>query len=113
MTGTVEEVRIAKRHMRGTRIHLLPDIGQHNVARNDEESSPIDRWNRTVATAVLAATARFDVSDHMRAAPAVETRILLQARQRGARRHREIELVEPYARHRAGVKSPRQRDEGV
>src|SRR5262249_58561268 len=57
MTRTVEKVRIAERHVRSAGVDLLPDVGQHDVAWNNEEPSPIDRRNRTVTTAVLASTA--------------------------------------------------------
>ena len=86
MTGAVEEVGITERDVGGAGGHLLADVGQDDVARDDEEASAVHGRDRTVAAAVLAAAAGLDVADQMRGVLAIEVRVLFQGRQRGARR---------------------------
>ena len=108
----VEKIRIAEGHVRGAGRHLLADVGQHDLGRDDEEAPPVDGRDRAVAAAVLAAAAGLHVADEVRRALAVEVRVLLQRGQRGPRRHGEVEPGEAHARALIG-KPPRQRDERV
>ena len=52
--GAVEKVRVAERDVPGSRCHLLRDVGDDHVHRNDAEPPLVDGHHRTVAAPVLA-----------------------------------------------------------
>src|ERR1700688_689537 len=58
----VEEIRIAEGDMLRPGLHLLADVGQHNVSRNHSERPVVNGHNGTMTAEVLAATARLRIS---------------------------------------------------
>src|SRR2546430_15701502 len=83
--------------------HVLADVGQHHLARDDEEAAAVDGRDRAVPAAVLAAAAGLHVADEVRRALPGEVRGFLQRGQRGPRRHRGVELRQAHARARIGA----------
>ena len=62
MARAVEEVRVAKRDMRGPGRHLLADVCQHRRGGHDEKASVVDGHDRAVAAGVQAAARRLDIA---------------------------------------------------
>src|SRR5215469_1166067 len=63
VTGPIEEVGITKSDMLyASLLHLVANILQNNLARNDKEAPTIHGSNWTVATGVQTSSARFYVS---------------------------------------------------
>ena len=62
MADPVEEVRIAEGDVLRARRDLRAHVRQHDVDRDDAEAAVVDRHDRTVTAAVLAAAARLGVA---------------------------------------------------
>src|ERR1035437_1714032 len=60
----VEEIRIAEGDMLRPGLHLLADVGQHNVSRNHSERPVVNGHNGTMTAEVLAAAARLRIPDN-------------------------------------------------
>ena len=58
----VQEVRIAEGQMRGAGGDLVADVGQHDLARHDEEAAAVHRRDRTMPAEVQAAAARLGLA---------------------------------------------------
>ena len=59
--GSVQKIRITERDMLRSGRHLLPDVGQHDVHRNNTKRTLVNRHNRTVAAQMLAPATRLRV----------------------------------------------------
>ena len=81
VSDAVEEVRIAERHVPRAGGHLRPHVGQDDVDRHDAESAVVDRDDRTVPAAMLAAAAGLGVADRPSLGAPLEGRVLRQRRQ--------------------------------
>src|SRR5450759_1782407 len=64
MCGTIEEVGIAESNMARTSFDLRADIGQHDLKRDREEASVIDRRDGTVQAGMLAAACGLGVAHY-------------------------------------------------
>ena len=78
VAGTVEEIGIAERDVRGAGLHLLADVREQHLDRHDEEPPAVDRRDRTVSAQMLAAAARLDVADELEPVVALEVRVFLE-----------------------------------
>src|SRR5215467_663222 len=65
MSGAVEEVRISEGDVGRARLHLLPDIGQHDLALHNPKPPLIDGNNRAMTAEMLAAAAGLRISDQL------------------------------------------------
>ena len=61
MTYAVEKIGISKRDVFRASDDLLPDVLQHNVSLHDAELALIDRYDRAMATPMLAASTGFRI----------------------------------------------------
>src|SRR5438309_10539260 len=80
--------------MGGARLHLLANVREQHLDRDDEEPAAVYRRDRTVAAQVLAAAARLDIADELEPAVAPEMRVLLQRREIRPAPRGEFELRE-------------------
>ena len=63
VTRPVEEVGIAKRHVRRAGLDLLAHVRDHHVDGDDAELPAVDRHDRTMPAQMLAAARRLRVPD--------------------------------------------------
>ena len=76
----IQEVRVAERDVPRARRGLPPDVFQHHVLRDREETAAVNGGDRAVQAAVLAAPARLRVPDQRFGAVAHQPRILPERR---------------------------------
>ena len=81
----VEEIRIAERDVRGALLHLRADVGQHDVDGDDAELAVVDRDDRAMPAAMLAAARRIGRADGLaRSVRHLQRRVSIERRQSGA-----------------------------
>src|SRR6478735_1717740 len=81
MLWPVEEIGIAEGDMPRAKMHLRPSVGNHQVARQGEETPTIDWRDRAVCAGVVAPTGRFDVAGADDLAPMRQPGVNTQSRQ--------------------------------
>ncbi len=91
VTDAVEEVGIAEGDVPRAGRHLGADVAEHDVNRDDPEAAVVDRHDRTVPAAVLAAAARFRVAGRAPLPGGLQGGIAGQRRQPAAIRHQKGE----------------------
>jgi hypothetical protein len=106
---SVQEVRIAERHVAGSGAHLRRNVGQHDWGRHDEEAPAVDRRDRAVAAEMQASAARLDIARGNPLAFALKLRISDFARLSTAARRREVEAREMGRCRAAAHRHPRNR----
>src|SRR5262249_3837704 len=91
----VQEVGVAERDVTGAGLDELTDVGQDDVAIDDEEAPTVHGRDWAMTAVMLAAATGLDVAGELEPAIAeLEMRVLLEARQERPRRDGKIELLE-------------------
>src|SRR5450755_241374 len=75
MRGTVEEVRVAESNVARTSFDLRADTGQHDLKRDREEASVIDRRDGTVQAGMLAAACGLGVAHYVPLVSPLQARV--------------------------------------
>ena len=82
--GAVEEVGIAEGDVLRAGGDLRADVGEHDVGVHGAEAAVVDRHDRAVAAAMLAAARRLGVADDPPLVADLERGVLRQRRQIGS-----------------------------
>ena len=88
----VEEIGIAERDVRRALLHLRADVGEHDVDGDDAELAVVDRHDRAMAAAVLAAARGVGRADDLaRAVRHLQRRVAIERGQPRAIRLDELQ----------------------
>src|SRR5437588_9891820 len=92
--GPVEEIRISKRDVPGSRLHLLSNILEHDFWLHDSERALIDRHHRTMAAQMLASAARLGIAGALGCPVQTQLGVMIQDGKHGTPRRLKLKAIE-------------------
>src|SRR5438105_15732264 len=98
MSRPVKEIRITERDVLGARIHLCRNVLEHDLRLNHTKRPVVNRNNRAMSAAMLAATTRLGIPGDALTIDSHQLTVLAQWRQRRAIRSEKLQPLQRRAR---------------